>query len=73
MPPSLDRTINLGSVLMVLTMIVSVTAAWIANRERTLDNQARIVTLSVEIDNLEARIRSLEISVRDHNPPSYPR
>jgi len=70
MPPRFDWSLNVGTLLTILLVIISVTAAWIANRERTLDNQARIISLSAEVDSLEVRLRALEFATR---PDGYPR
>jgi hypothetical protein len=59
-PFKFDGTISLGNIILILTLVMSVTAAWIANRERTLDNQAAIIDLRDEVRNLDTRIRAVE-------------
>ena len=59
-----DETLGIGNILLIVTLIVSVTAAWIANRERTLDNQRNIAALAAEVDRLEIRVRSIEVGHR---------
>jgi hypothetical protein len=59
-PFKFDGTISLGNIILILTLIMSVTAAWIANRERTLDNQAAIIDLRTAIHEMDLRIRAVE-------------
>jgi hypothetical protein len=59
-PFKFDGTISLGNIILIVTLLMSVTAAWIANRERTLDNQAAIIDLRDEVRNLDLRIRAVE-------------
>jgi hypothetical protein len=60
--PRFDGTISLGHMLVVLTLIVSAVGAWMANRERSLSNRVAIERLSGDVDDLEVRVRALEIA-----------
>lgn len=59
-PFHFDSTVSLGHVLVVLTLVISAVAAWMANRERSLTNATAIERLSGEVDDLEIRVRHLE-------------
>jgi hypothetical protein len=61
--PRFDGTISLGNLLVVLTLVVSVVTAWTQNRARTLNNAAAIERLAADVDEVEARVRSLEIAI----------
>jgi hypothetical protein len=60
MTPRFDGTISFGNILVVLTLVASIIAAWVANRERTFDNRERIIALSEKLEALEVRVRALE-------------
>jgi hypothetical protein len=58
-----DGTISLGHLLVVLTLTVSAVAAWMANRERSMSNAVAIERLAGDVDDVEARVRSIEIAL----------
>ena len=61
MRPTFDGTVSLGNVLVVVTLLVTAVAAWVANRERTFANAAAIERLDERMDLQSDRIRALEI------------
>ena len=62
MTPRWEGTFRLGDMLVVLALIASAVAAWMANRERSLTNAAAIAEIAADIDGLEVRVRALEIT-----------
>jgi hypothetical protein len=59
-PFRFDGTVSLGNLLVVLALIVSVIAAWMANRERSMSNARSIDQIAAEVHELEVRVRELE-------------
>lgn len=58
----------MGNLLVALTLIVSIVTAWTANRQRTLSNAVAIERLAGELDDVETRLRALEIAIGGRGP-----
>jgi hypothetical protein len=63
-PFRFDGTISLGNLMVVLALVVSIIAAWMANRERSISNAGAVNRIAAEINELEVRVRELERSQR---------
>jgi hypothetical protein len=60
--PKFDDTVSFGNVLVVMTLLVSIVAGWVANRERSFTNAENIGRIEAYLETLDQRVRILEIA-----------